>query len=327
MLSYFYTMKKCCFCLLILSSLFNNPVNAQEGNQYAVVDAYVQTLGSLDSQNLANIALMVTRQFPTNEQKARAIFYWLANNIELDTKALKMNDQRKSLPEDVVKYRKGTGLGFAKLFQEMSSLVNIRCLVVNGFARNNVEDINNPADESNHAWNVVQLGQSPEQWYFVDVARASGTTDKKLSAFSKAYTGNYFFTNKALFNLDHYPDNDAWQLGGGPKSLKDFYNLPIIYNTAYNFNVTRPTPYNGFIKTKTKDKVKFIIPVNTASPPAKITLIIDEGRRTITPEPMNFTNNGKELLFEYQFKTEDTYPVKIMFDGKPVLEYMVEANE
>ncbi len=327
MLSYFYTMKKFCSCLLILSGLFNNSVNAQAGNQFAAVDASVQQLGSLDSQNLANITVMITRQLPTKEQQARAIFYWIANNIELDTKALKMNDQRKSLPEDVVKFRKGTSLGFAKLFQEMSSLVNIRCLVVNGFARNNAEDINNPPDEFNHAWNVVQLGQSPEKWFFVDVARASGTTDKKFSAFTKDFTGNYFFPDKTLFNLDHYPDNDAWQLGGGPKGVKDFYNIPVIYNTAYTYNVTKPTPSNGFIKTKTKDKVRFVIPVNAASPPAKITLLIGEGRRQQTPEPMNFTNNGKELAFEYQFKTEDTYPVKVLFDGKPVLEYIVEANE
>jgi transglutaminase/protease-like cytokinesis protein 3 len=183
-------------------------------DHYTTTDNFIKNLGSLDSLNVARIADTLTRRLSDKEQKARAIFYWIANNIALDLKAIKSNDQRKSLPEDVVKMRKGTPLGFAKLFQEMSSLANIRCLVVDGYVKANTDDINSPSDESNHSWNVVQLGLSPDQWYFVDVAKASGYTDKKMSSFTREFTSNYFFPDKALFNLDHFPDNDAWQLGG-----------------------------------------------------------------------------------------------------------------
>ena len=297
-----------------------------QSTTYKAVDDFVVKLGALDSQNVAQITEALTLKLDDKEQKARAIFFWIANNIALDPKAIKINDERKSLPEDVVKFRKATSLGFSKLFQEMSSLANIRCLAVDGYVKNSIDDLNNPADEINHSWNVIQLGPSPDRWYFVDVARASGTLDKKMTLFAKDFTSAYFFANKTLFNLDHYPDNGAWQLGGGPKSLKDFYNLPVFYNAAYLYNVRKPTPATGFIKTKTKAKTNFSIPFGAAGA-STVELAIGDGRKQQKPEAMNFNLSAGAIVFNYQFKTADTYPVRVIVDGKTVLEYMVEVSE
>ncbi len=302
-------------------------MEAQSQNNYQAVDDFVKKLGPMSSLNLANIADSLTRRLADKEQKARAIFYWIANNIALDAKGIKVSDERKSLPEDVVKNRKATPLGFAKLYQEMSSLANIRCLVVDGYLKNSIDDLNNPADEINHSWNVVQLGLSPQQWYFVDVAKATGTTDKKMTGFVKDFTSEYFFADRTLFNLDHYPDNDAWQLGGGPKSRKEFYALPVMYNVSYKYGLKKPTPANGFIKANTRVKTNFMLPFTSGATITNVSLIIGDGRKQQKPEPMNFTTSGGSLNFNYQFKTADTYPVKITVDGKTILEYMVEVSE
>lgn len=296
-------------------------------NNYRNTDEFVQKQGSMDSLNLAQIAQRITAVSSDKEQQARAIFYWIANNIALDPKAIKGNDQRKSLPEDVTKLRKGTALGFAKLYQEMASIANIRCLVVDGYIRNGIEDLNSPPDEINHSWNVVQLGQSPDSWYVLDAAKASGSMDKKMTVFTKKFTGGYFFTDKTLFNLDHFADNDAWQLGPGPKSIKEFYSLPIIGQAAYEYVLKKPTPASGYIKTKTKGKVNFTLPISSGATIENVSLLIGEGRKLQKPEPMNFSNSGGAIVFSYQFKTEDTYPVKILVDGKDLLEYMVESTE
>lgn len=295
--------------------------------QYKAVDEFVTKLGSLDSLNVAQIAEALTMKIQDKEQKARALFYWIANNIALDPKAIKINDERKSLPEDVIKQRKATPLGFAKLFQEMSSLANIRCLVVDGYVKKSMDDLNNPSDEINHSWNVVQLGTSRDNWYLVDVARASGTLDKKLTLFTKDFTSEYFFADRNLFNLDHYPDNDAWQLGAGPKTIKEFYTLPLIYNGAYFYNLKKPTPAAGYIKTKSTVKNNFIIPYRAATGISTVSLLIGDGRKQQKPEPMNIAVSEGSIRFNYQFKIPDTYPVKVIIDGKTVLEYMVEVTE
>jgi hypothetical protein len=320
-------MKRFFPAFLILFMIYTGTLAQSQSIQYKAVDEFVTKLGPLDSLNVAQIAEALTLKLQDKEQKARALFYWIGHNIALDPKAIKINDERKSLPEDVIKQRKATPLGFAKLYQEMSSLANIRCLVVDGYVKNSIEDLNNPADEINYSWNVVQLGPSPDKWYLIDVARASGTLDKKLTQFIKDFTSEYFFADKTLFNLDHYPDNDAWQLGGGPKSLKEFYNLPIIFNGAYYYNLKKPTPAAGYLKTKSTVKNNFIIPYRAATGISTVSLLIGDGRKQQKPEPMNIAVSGSTISFNYQFKLLDTYPVKIVIDGKTVLEYMVEVTK
>lgn len=307
--------------------VFSISATGQHAQRYTNVDQYAINLGALTDKNVAQIADSLGRPFEDKKMKARAYFTWIAHYIALDGKAIRANDQKKTKPEDVVLNRKTTPLGFAQLFQEMCSMGNIRCLVVDGFIKNNTDDIGNPADEPNHSWNVVQLGQSPDEWYYVDVARASGQLDKKMLQFTPNFTSAYFFADRSIFNLDHFPDNKAWQLGDGPKGLKDFYAFPVISYAAYEIGLKKPQPILGMIRTSIKNKVEFSFNYINYSEIKGINLIIGEGSRQLKPEPMNFTDNAGTIRFSYQFKREDTYPVKVEVDGKTVLQYIVEVNE
>ena len=320
-------MKKILSLLVFIFTLITCNSNAQStAEEKNAIDEYVKTLGPLNTLNVATIADTITRKFPEKKDKARAIFYWIANNISWDLKAMKANENKKNDPVLVVQYRKATPLGYSLLVQEMCSLENIRCLSVDGYIKNFPEDINNKPDEINHSWNVVQLGQSPEQWFYIDAAKASGYADKKMSVFTKYFTSEYFFAERALFNLDHYPNNGAWQLGGGPKNIKDFYGLPVISNAAYEYGLQKPLPGAGYIKTKTKNSILFSYNYNGKNL-SSVTLIIGDNKKETKPEPMNFSANGKNISFSYQFKKEDVYPVKVMVDGKEFVSYYVEASE
>lgn len=306
--------------LLLSCSAFAQP-------KYENVDETVKKFGSLPTLNVARIADTITAAFSGKEEQARAIFYWIANNISIDPKAVKQNDNKNTLPETVIELRRSNALGFSLLFQEMCSHVNIRCLSVDGYVKYSAAEINEKADEKNHSWNVVQLGQSPETWYYADAYKASGFLDKKMTAFTKQFTGEYFFTDRQLFNLAYYPDNEAWQLGLGPKSLKDFYALPVLGNGAFDLGLRKPVPATGYIKTKVGIPVVFSFGATGDKRPKEISLLIGDDRKPIKPEPMDFDDSGAAIRFTYKFKKEDTYPVKIVADGKEVLQYMVEVNE
>lgn len=318
-------MKKIYLFLLILGI---NTLKAQPVEMpLSANDEYVKNLGALETLNVATIADTLTRKFGDKKDKARAIFFWIANNISLDPKAMRSNDTKKIDPVSVVQFRKTTPLGFANLFQEMCSLANIRCLVVDGYVKKSAADINNKADEVNHSWNVVQLGESPDKWFYVDVASASGFPDSKMSVFTKQFTSEYFFADKKLFNLDHHPDNSAWELGDDKKSMKEFYALPVIGNNAYAYGLQKPMPVTGYIKTKIATAVNFSFNYNPSRAISNISLVIGEGNKQSKPEPMNFTDNGGAVRFAYTFKKADTYPVKVMVDGKNLLEYYVEVED
>lgn len=311
--------------ILLFSFIFC--VNTFGQTSYSKTDAYVESLGSLIGLNVATIADTLIGFSGDKEQQARAIYYWISHNITMDLKGSKSNDNKNILPEKVVETRKATPLGYSTLFQEMCSQAGIRCLTVDGFVKFSSEEINNPADEINHSWNVVQLGTSPTDWYYADACKGAGFPDKQFKNFSTQFTSEYFFADKALFNLDHYPDNIAWQLGGGPKSKKEFYALPLIGNAAYPLGMKSAKPMTGYFKTKMKNAVGFSFKISDAADIKSIILLIGDEKKAPKKEDMNFSNNGGDIAFTYQFKRDDLFPVKVMVDGKMILEFMIEVEE
>ncbi len=319
-------MKKIVFSLIVflITTICFAQINTPK---YKYIDDDVEKLGSFPAKNVAEIADAITAKYSSNEDKARAIFYWIANNIAIDPKAVSKQDEKNKLPEKVIELRKATPLGFSLLVQEMCSYAKIRCLSVDGFVKNHAAEINEKADEKNYSWNVVQLGQTPEAWYYIDACRASGFLDSKQLVFTKQFTSQYFFADKKLFNQIYFPDNMAWQLGGGNKSLKEFYALPIIGNEAIGLEFRKIAPLTGLIKTVTNKPVDFSFSINNDNTIKKISILIGDEKKKQKEEPMNFDNNNGDIKFSYTFKKEDTFPIQIVADGKIVLQYIIEVKE
>ena len=296
-------------------------------NNYEKVDAFAKKMGDLKTLNVARIADTLTRGLSDDQLKLRAIYYWIANNITLDVKAAKNGDNRPVLPETVIEKRMSSAQGFATLFQEMSSLANIRCLVVDGNIKRRFDDLEEVADEVNHSWNVVQLGQSSDKWFYVDVAAAAGSLDEQMKTFEKHFTSDLFFADKPLFNLTHFPDNSAWQLGTGPKSKKSFYDLPVIETAAFDFGISDFFPKEGMPKTNVKKGLSFNFSYNGVKPIDKVELVIGNSRKPAPPIAMDFTAAGNKISFTHKFKEGDSYPIKVLVDGKLLFRYLVEVKE
>jgi transglutaminase/protease-like cytokinesis protein 3 len=318
-------MKYFCTGLLALFLFaFSFQVDAQ--NDYSIVDNYVKSLGSLDTLNMGTISYTVTKKFADPKEKVRAIFDWIAYNINYDLKAGKNNDNEKTSTELVLKTRKATAVGFAGLFQDMCSVVKIRCLTVDGYAKFTTEQIIEKPDGLNHTWAVVQLGQSPDSWYYVDPTWASGYADDKMTKFTKAFNADYFFADKSIFNYQHFPDNSAWLIGEGTRSSSTFFSLPLVKSAAYEYKLGKFLPANGFIKTKLSKPVAFNIKLNTTTPIEIVSLEMGEYKKKKT-KTVDFTFSEGNLSFSHKFDMEDTYPVTVLVNNKPVLGYLVEVSE
>lgn len=310
--------------LLFLITLCSNA----QVDKYKYVDDAVAKIGAMPKNNVAEIAAKITKDFKANEDKARAIYYWIANNIAIDPKATKKNETKNTLPEIVIASRKTTPLGFSLLVQEMCSYAKIRCLSIDGFVKNNAEEIDTKGAEKNYSWNVVQLGQSPETWYYIDACRASGTIDAKYTVYTKEFTSQYFFTDKRLFNLIYFPDNMAWQLGEAQvKNLNAYYQLPIISNYAVALEMRKLAPLTGFIKTKINLTTNFSFTLNNENTISKIELLKVAGKKISKAEAMNFTNDNGVITFSYTFKKEEEFQLQVVVNGKVLLQYLVEVKE
>jgi hypothetical protein len=207
----------------------------------------------------------------------------------------------------------------------MCSSADIRCLTVDGFVKNNAAQINEKGVEINHSWAVVQLGQSPETWFYVDPAFGSGYTDAEMKVFTPAYTDAYFFTEKQIFNQQHYPDNEAWKLGSGPKSKKDFFELPVIRVAAMEMEMKKFSPNEGYVKAKVNKAVSFSFTFNGKEEITKVELGIGEKKKYKVKE-IPFSYSGVTLSFSYKFEEENAYPVTVFVNGKELMIYYVDVN-
>ncbi len=313
--------------ILLLFVLANTPAIAQKNiEDFKVVDEYVKSLGKLDTLNMGTITYIVTKKFQDSKDKARAIFDWIAYNISFDCKAAKKNGNEKNNAEDILKFRKATASGYAALFQDMCSVAKIRCLTVDGYFKNNIDQFTEKPDEFNHTWNVVQLGESSETWFYVDPTLGSGYTDDKVTIYTKDYNDAYFFADRTIFNYQHMPDNKAWLLGPGSKSTSNFFSMPLVKNAAYEFGVSNFLPNDGFIKINIKKAVSFSFKASNSAAIDIVALAIGEDKKKKI-KTVDHTYNGGMVRFSYKFEEENSYPVTILINNKPVLGYLVEASE
>ena len=302
-----------------------NATAQTNGRDFTAVDAYVKSLGALDSMSMGTINNVVSNKFTDKIDKAKAIYYWIAHNITYDIKAAKSNSTIKNTPTDVLLYRKAVGIGFASLFQDMCSSADIRCLTVDGFIKNNTAQINENGTDINHSWAVVQLGQSPETWFYVDAALGSGYADAEMKLFTPYYTDAYFFTEKETFNLQHYPDNEAWKLGGAPKSKKDFFEMPVVKVAAIELGIKKLSPNEGIIKTKVNKGVKFSFTIKSTEQINKVELGMGE-KKKYKVEEIQYSNSATVLSFTYKFQDTNEYPVTVFVNGKEFVTYLAEVE-
>jgi len=294
---------------------------------YKIVDEYVKSLGSLDSLNMGTISSIVTKKFAGNIDKTRAIFDWIAYNISFDCKAARNNGNEKMTSDGVLKTRKANANGYAALFQDMCSVAKIRCLTVDGFVKSDIEQLNEKPDEFNHTWVVVQLGQSPDSWHYVDPAWGSGYVDEKVTKFTRSFNDNFFFADKMIFNYQHFPDNTAWLLGAGSKSVNDFFSMPIVKDYAYDFRISNFNPGGGIIKSAVQKPVRFSFKVNNSNAPIDSVALLIGTEKKKKLKTVYYSYNNSVVSFTYKFEEEDSYPVTILVNNKPVLEYFVEVTE
>ncbi|MFM2326821.1 MAG: hypothetical protein RIR31_1023 [Bacteroidota bacterium] len=297
----------------------------KEGRNFKDIDEFAKNIGKLDSLNMGTISSLLTKNYDNKTDKVRAIYDWIAYNISYDYKSARNGSTDKNSSTEVLLYRKGTGAGYANLFQDMCSSAGIRCLTADGFVKFGTDQINDSKTEINHSWAVVQLGQSPEEWYYADPCWGSGYTDAEFKSFTKAFNPDYFFADLTIFNLQHYPNNMAWQLGAGPKNKKDFFNLPIIKSAAYEFGLKKFTPNDAAVKIKVNKPLAFSYLFSGRSSVNKVSLAIGEGKKKIIKE-VPFTFDKGILSFTYKFEEEDSFPVSVLVNGKELVMYAVEIE-
>jgi len=238
----FYTI-----LFLVLGSAYSN---AQD---FAKVDATVKDYPA-SFASAEKFAAKVKADFTRDDEKARAIFTWIALNIRYDhSPAAKGRNPIKfsyrtpaertaaiakienELANTTLKLKRGVCHGYAMLYAVVAKKAGLQCEVVYGNAKSVPADIGKAPTKSNHAWNAVKVNN---QWKLLDVTWGAGG----IAGNSINYDDKYFFTSPDLFFKNHFPDDKKWLLTN--KNALEFASLPLYYNLKYEL----VAPTGGTVK-------------------------------------------------------------------------------
>ena len=181
---------------------------------YTEVDKHALSL-SPKYRSIPALAKDLLTPFSNQQQKVRAIFMWITNNIAYDCSAYHSKKSNRvsftytteaELAEKKEKYyydyatkvlqsRKAVCEGYAALFNALCKIAGVSSEVVIGTASNNIERIKKLKDRknfsTNHTWNRVQVDGV---WYYVDATWASGYCDVGVKHFFKEFKPYYYIT-------------------------------------------------------------------------------------------------------------------------------------
>jgi len=251
--------------LLIVSCLvYAFPVFSQaRKTDFYFVDYHAVTV---DAPTVKELADKLTRGYPTDLEKTRAIFRWITNNIsyrtsfkniaapeESDTAALKPLSER--VAESVLRNRQALCDGYSRLFKTLCDYAAIPCEVILGYARTETHK-QIQRFGSNHAWNAVYLDSS---WYLLDVTWASGFIDGRTEQYVRYLDEQYFLTTPHDFIREHYPDDLNWTLMEDPPLMPEFRQSPFKQRAFTKYRIKRYTPAVGLVNAKIGDTLLFEI--------------------------------------------------------------------
>lgn len=153
---------------------------------------------------------------------------WIGLNIAYDYDAFMGRSAGSQEPSEVVRRRRTTCGGFARLFARLCDLAGVECRYIAGLSRAWVDALDDPlrAGMSGHAWNAVRLDGV---WQIVDATTANRRAyDQGRFGELKAYRDGSLFLSPEAKLLGNAAHNLADQLVARPLTAKEFLAQPQV---------------------------------------------------------------------------------------------------
>lgn len=285
------------------------------------------------------LAMNLTRSLQTEEEKFRALYKWVCSNIVYDydlqllDKAAKRRIKttaertawRKSFSVLVLKtlreQRKTVCTGYAYLVRELAAQVGIDCQIVDGYCRQANVNVGGAGDP-NHSWNAVRLHG---RWYLCDATWSSGFVDDRFN-FVQRYDGRYFLTDPAIFIRNHYPLDTAWTLLSHSKSLTEFLSGPLLYSTAFQYNVRPLAPAMFDVKLKKGETVFFEFQKGAELVINDVSFVIKSASiHEVVPAHVEQSGQGM-CVTNYTFLKKGKFIFHILLNGAYAFTYSVRVS-
>lgn len=183
--------------------------------EFDAIDAHARAAPSSACTSIASLAAHLTAPARGEREKARALFTWIAFNVNYDVSSFGEAPE----PAAVLETRRAVCAGYAALFKALADAAGLEAVVIHGHAKGVGPKAATGRDGLlTHDWNAVRIDG---QWALVDCTWGAGRVDEQ-GRFRRRFCEHYFATPPELFIYDHLPSDERWQLLGSAVSRAEF---------------------------------------------------------------------------------------------------------
>lgn len=204
--------------LLAMLLVFTQTIFAQKSavNEFASIDKIALQLPDSLTNSTEQIASYIKSNFSTDKDKSRAIFIWVASNIQYDIDnmfALNFYEKKEDKISKPLKTRKGICENYAVLFTDICIKSGLKSYVIEGYTKQN-----GFTDYIPHAWSAALIDTS---WFLFDPTWGSGYVNG--GKFYKKINNEYFKVHPEKLIKSHIPFDNLWQFLNYPVTNQEFY--------------------------------------------------------------------------------------------------------
>lgn len=184
-------------------------------NEFSAIDKKALQLPDSLTKNSYDIAGYITSNFKNDHDKSRAIFIWIASNIQYDIDnmfAINFYEKKEEKISKPLKTRKGICENYASLFTDICLKSGLKSFVIKGYTKQN-----GFTDYIPHAWSAALIDSS---WFLFDPTWGSGYVSN--GKFYKKINNEYFKANPSLLIKSHFPFDYLWQFLNYPVTNQEF---------------------------------------------------------------------------------------------------------
>jgi transglutaminase/protease-like cytokinesis protein 3 len=302
-------MRKKIFCLLLFSAGFF--IFSRSQTNFSKVDSIALSMSPGTFKSYDELARALTRDLKDDLSKFRAIYRWVAENIEYNI------SYRTAKAEKTFRKKKAVCVGYSNLLCGMCEAVGIKCEKISGFSKHSLYDINKTYKKPDHAWNAIFLSG---KWQLCDVTWSAGYYDERAKKMNKRFSDTYFLMVPQNFIYTHFPEKSIWQLSDTLISKSKFKQWPFLYPAHFRFNMSQPLPEKGLIKAKLKDTLSFELKTQT-----KIDSInIEADGLGIVYRPVVIKKQEDTYIIRQKLNHAGEYGIIVFINGRAILGYKVQ---
>ncbi len=297
---------------------------AVSAQNYTHIDQRVRAQ-KIYSNNLKYIHQQLVLDLSTDEEKVRAFYVWITDNISYDYPLSRSKWAKDRLFKQPLKKRLQRSLkkrsaicgGYAELFREFCRLSNIEAEVVAGYSKTSKGHISKQK-KPDHGWNKVKING---QWQLIDATWGSGSVTKN-GKFIKDFDEHYFLTPPKKFYHNHFPAEVYNPRQTHGIALKQFFYFPIVHKAFFNsIDDLGPNGIKGYHKVGVGKQVT----VYFEKAGTIWDLHVYDGKKFIDDYTVSVVGNTWSVSFKFD-QPGLYYPV-LFIECEPALTYKVKVSK